>query len=917
MGGPRAGPPGVDPRRGKLMCVKVRLLDESVAVFHLGQKATGQTLLEEVARHLNLLESDYFGLEFVDNEGCHVWLDKDKTILRQIAGTTDVKFHLIVKFYTPNPMDLEEEYTRYLLSLQIRRDLSQGHFLCADSTAALLAAYFVQSDCGDFSPDDYPDPSYLSHTRFVPNQTIHFQQKVMECHKKLIGLTPEDADMQMLEVARRCDFYGIKLHPAKDIEGTEACLAVMHLGIKVFHQFHCVSTFSWAKIRKLSFKRKKLLIKLHPDSYQCYKETIEFYFETRNECKNFWKKCVEHHGFFRCVQVEFPRKDTKLFSKGSAFRFHGRTQRQLIDYVREHHKRREPFTRPLRSGYHTCGVASSVGGAMNKQVHLMPDYHDHDIVIISMIVELFLMLKAHLPHALDSNESTRRRDGEVDLDSILNTNDSTEMFESDYGQSTSEVAAVEKIRQDLRIQERTLLRDAVLISKVLHQRILDFTKEYYLLGEMFTYIDAISSAITRFIQDLDALETESPDLPTRFATLILAASGPSISKQDALLRNMTTYISAFYQLYQTNTEFRRTLREFEQSPECYLPVVWLLVRVMNRLFHWQEAGARIVETLLSFGHGDAALGTARMAVDSLAHHAAATAQKRKLLYDFATLLEIEKALTGISPLTHPDRQLLVAGRVSENCGIDFIPSLLLLFNDSLIIARQSANKFAVLKVIQMHTLKSGSVSQIIHQSRNCFALQTIEETLIFASKNCQAWAEELTSAIKSYTRQPPSLLKIEMVLGEGECVLDSEIRDPNKAQSLLASCWSKGGTLRREEVHQMAERWRAGLVLRKLKTSSGWQKLFVLHAHGHLFFFNSHKDPSPMIALNLIDYTVSVPTLQDNIAFRNVVKLSHQQVAYFFRTDSHYAFLRWIESLQYSCSSRRPLDALTALSVHL
>ncbi|CAJ0941619.1 unnamed protein product, partial [Mesorhabditis belari] len=358
MGGPRPAP-DVDPRRGKLMCVKVRLLDDSVAVFHLGHKALGQTLMDEVSRHLNLLEGDYFGLEFIDNEGCHVWLDMEKPILRQIAGTTDVKFHLIIKFYTPNPMDLEEEYTRYLLSLQIRRDLSQGHFLCAESTAALLAAYFVQSDCGDFSADDYPDASYLSHTRFIPNQTIHFQQKVMDCHKKLIGLSPEDADMQMLEVGRRCDFYGIRLHPAKDIEGTEACLAVMHLGIKVFHQFHCVSTFSWAKIRKLSFKRKKLLIKLHPDSYQCYKETIEFYFETRNECKNFWKKCVEHHGFFRCVQIEFPRKDTKLFSKGSSFRFHGRTQKQLIDYVREHHKRREPFTRPLRSGYHTCGMASS------------------------------------------------------------------------------------------------------------------------------------------------------------------------------------------------------------------------------------------------------------------------------------------------------------------------------------------------------------------------------------------------------------------------------------------------------------------------------------------------------------------------------------------------------------------------------
>lgn len=31
----------------------------------------------------------------------------------------------------------------------------------------------------------------------------------------LRGMSPGESDLALLEVARRCDFYGIKLHPAK------------------------------------------------------------------------------------------------------------------------------------------------------------------------------------------------------------------------------------------------------------------------------------------------------------------------------------------------------------------------------------------------------------------------------------------------------------------------------------------------------------------------------------------------------------------------------------------------------------------------------------------------------------------------------------------------------------------------------
>lgn len=62
----------------------------------------------------------------------------------------------------------------------------------------------------------------------------------------------------------------MRMHPAKDIEGVPLNLAVAHMGIAVFQGITRINTFSWAKIRKISFKRKRFLVKLHPEGYVCF-----------------------------------------------------------------------------------------------------------------------------------------------------------------------------------------------------------------------------------------------------------------------------------------------------------------------------------------------------------------------------------------------------------------------------------------------------------------------------------------------------------------------------------------------------------------------------------------------------------------------------------------------------------------------
>ena len=76
----------------------------------------------------------------------------DKQLNHQVGLTNNeplLKF--CVKFYTPDPSLIEEEYTRYLFGLQIKRDLVLSQLQCNDNTAALMASYIVQGKLNSIS----------------------------------------------------------------------------------------------------------------------------------------------------------------------------------------------------------------------------------------------------------------------------------------------------------------------------------------------------------------------------------------------------------------------------------------------------------------------------------------------------------------------------------------------------------------------------------------------------------------------------------------------------------------------------------------------------------------------------------------------------------------------------------------------
>ncbi|CAG5929417.1 unnamed protein product [Menidia menidia] len=322
--------------------LRVIFLDDSERTFEVEPKVLGGDFFNKVCGHLKLLEKEYFGLEFRHHSGNYVWLELLKPLVKQITYTNDLFFRFIVKFFPPDPGQLKKSLTRYLFALQIKQDLANGSLTCNDNSAALLVSHILQSEIGDYDED--LDCQHLEMKHYVPNQE-YLDHKIIKFHKKHRGVSPADSDVHLLEVARKLEMYGIRPHPAHDGEGMRINLAVTHSGVLVFQGNTKINTFSWAKIRKLSFKRKHFLIKLHDQVGPSCKDTLEFAMASRDVCKSFWKTCVEYHAFFRLAEEPKAIHKSLLSCKGSRFRYSGRTQKQLLECMGSGEKKPLPFER--------------------------------------------------------------------------------------------------------------------------------------------------------------------------------------------------------------------------------------------------------------------------------------------------------------------------------------------------------------------------------------------------------------------------------------------------------------------------------------------------------------------------------------------------------------------------------------------
>ncbi|XP_077725720.1 FERM, ARHGEF and pleckstrin domain-containing protein 2 isoform X4 [Canis aureus] len=915
----------------KHLHIRVKLLDNTVEIFDVEPKRDGQALLTQVWRHLNLTECDYFGLELQHPRSYWIWLEPMKPIIRQVRRPKNTLLRLAVKFFPPDPGQLQEEFTR--------------------------------------------------------------------------GQTPAESDFQVLEIARKLEMYGIRFHPASDREGARINLAVSHMGVLVFQGTTKINTFNWSRVRKLSFKRKRFLIKLHPEVRGPYQDTLEFLLGSRDECKNFWKICVEYHTFFRLFDQPKAKAKAVFFSRGSSFRYSGRTQKQLVDYVRDSGVKRVPYERrhsktraslraltadlPRQSISFTEGMRTSASPAStNASFYSVPtsplaprgpcDFKDSS----GSLTE---------PQAPDAKRPAAERSGGAAADgdarraqspgppapqpcqglsaespqpspstrkSPPSLSPASRVTLGLTGQGSSPLlspalsdaggvrtdgeeeprhkgpAADEAyfIAKEMLATERTYLKDLEVLTVWFRSAVVrEDAMPADLMTLLFSNIDPIYEFHRRFLREVEQRLALWEGSSNTHATAGHQRIG------DILLRNMhqlKDFTSCFQRHDEVLSELEKAARRggklaaacraFELQRVCYLPLNAFLLKPVQRLLHYRLLLSRLCG-LYAPAHPDSA--DCRDALQAITEVTSALQHSLARLENLQKLTELQRDLVGVDNLVTPGREFIREGCLHKLTKKGLQQRMFFLFSDVLLYTSRGVTGTSRFRIRGRLPLRGMLVEEGERERSvpHCFTICAAQKTIVVAASTRlekEKWMRDLNDAIDMAKRGsdlslvlPGSVLCAPPYRSSEEASLEQEAEEAGgphgslegqgqrRANTTVHVCWYRNTSVSRADHSAAVENQLSGYLLRKFKNSSGWQKLWVVFTNFCLFFYKTHQDDHPLASLPLLGYSVSVPEEADGVHKEHVFKLQFKSHVYFFRAESKYTFERWMEVIERASSS--------------
>ncbi|XP_013064935.2 E3 ubiquitin-protein ligase MYLIP-like isoform X1 [Biomphalaria glabrata] len=379
--------------------------------IYIDPKQSAKVVLDKVLNQLNILESDYFGLQYTGLKNEALWLNlRNRVCDHEILKASNVyRFNLRVKFLVP-PELIQQECTKELFYTQVKDEMSKGLITltepeCDKETLAKIVACISQADFGDQTCNEYQSTIYHNVVKEICPHYGELDKDILDKifleHSKLHGSPRASAKYWMLRYASALPGYGVELHRAVTNSGEDVLFKVGPEGIIVQD---CATNavknrFPYPQIRLATHNEKTVHIELMNDAGETEKEE-SYKLISRRAAVALYRCITEMHSFFRCATVcddvqsqysrDFKGTVVSIFNEnsdlGKRYVFDiERTSKQAYDFVKRKlfHSQSSPASSPIH-----CSMTLDCDNRLERSENLSDhEGQDNDVKILKRKLE--------------------------------------------------------------------------------------------------------------------------------------------------------------------------------------------------------------------------------------------------------------------------------------------------------------------------------------------------------------------------------------------------------------------------------------------------------------------------------------------------------------------------------------------------
>nr|KAI8751611.1 FERM; ARHGEF and pleckstrin domain-containing protein 2 [Biomphalaria glabrata] len=425
----------------------------------------------------------------------------------------------------------------------------------------------------------------------------------------------------------------------------------------------------------------------------------------------------------------------------------------------------------------------------------------------------------------------------------------------------------------------------------------------------------------------------------RIGDLLLKVVNNSQEIYEEYFKHLEEILTEIDIMVKKQRPFEEICRGFESQKVCYLPLNTFFLRPGQRLSHLKL----ILEPLNLFAglvkYYPFTNNDTEDCKEALCRITEITNEFRdqfRKMENLEKLMELQRDLLGLENLVHKDREFLREGCLQKFSRKGYQQRMFFLFSDMLVYTSRTSASLLQFKVHGQLPLRGMTVEETDQSKsavQNSFAIYAGNKYILVAASSQEEkdkWIEDINEAvirvkgIGADKLQYPSLKSSASSsenVGSGDNV-DNQNSPQEKllqhrANTTMHVCWHRNTSVSFRDHDRALKNQLSGYLLRKFKTSNGWQKLWVVFTNFCLFFYKTYQDDYPLASLPLLGYAVNVPEEEDSISKDHVFKLQFKNHVYFFRAESEYTFSRWMEVINSATHNARRIRLFSRLDSRL